>query len=51
MFNLLRLPFSYGINMYNPYFQLMRQPYRPNCLYWVKTKGKKVRRTKKGGKR
>lgn len=22
-------------------------PNRPNCLFWVKTKGKKVKRTKK----
>ena len=26
---------------------LKPHPNRPNCLFWVKTKGKKVKRTKK----
>lgn len=42
----------WGINMIDPFYNLLkREANRPSCLYWVKTKGKKVKRTKKGGKR
>lgn len=32
---------------FNTYLYTQPKYYRPNCLYFVKTKGKRVKRTKK----
>ncbi len=40
------------MNPWSAYYGLCdKGAYRPNCLYWVKTKGKRVKRTKKESKR